>query len=375
LKDLALYIHIPFCHHKCIYCDFYSLTDLNLIDKFVEALICEINYYAKKYSRDYKIISIFFGGGTPSILSVKHFELILAAICKNFVLKTGIEITIESNPGTIDLQKLKEFKKNGVNRISIGIQSFDDNELEFLTRIHDSKQAIDSVLNANKVGFKNINIDLIFGLPKQNLKSWKYNLEKAIQLPITHVSAYSLIIEENTKLFDLIKDGRVKKQDEKEEADFYKETILFLTQNNFHQYEVSNFAKNGFECVHNNAYWRYKDYIGFGPSAHSFLATKRWNNYSSLNKFINWKKIDEIIENEEKLSADKIQFEYIMLAIRSKGLNLVELKRKFGDDWLNKNQQKIDLYISKGFLVINNGILSLTSAGYAICDEILANIL
>ena len=282
MKNSTLYIHIPFCDHKCIYCDFYSIITSDNVQSFLTALKKEIEYFSKLYSDDRIFTSIFFGGGTPSLMEPKYLKEILDHLRKYFPIDDNAEITMETNPGTVDKSKLKLFKDAGINRISIGIQSFDEKELNFLTRIHDKQTAIHTVYNAAEVGFENISVDLIFNLPNQTKEKWIENLETAIRLPIKHLSAYSLILERGTILNKLVLDKKVTMQDDDYDADLYETTIDFLVSNGFYQYEVSNFTKPGYECVHNNAYWRYRDYLSFGTSSHSFADGKRWWNYSSL---------------------------------------------------------------------------------------------
>lgn len=375
MKETAIYIHIPFCDHKCIYCDFYSIINYDNVSSYLNALIKEIEIRGEEYSSDRKVISIFFGGGTPSFMEPEYIGRIIKAVRENFVVADDVEITLETNPGTVDEKKLKKFLSAGINRISIGIQSFNDDELKFLTRIHNSETAVATVHSAEKAGFKNISIDLIFNLPNQTKEIWQSNLEKAVGLPITHISAYSLILEKGTILNKMVLDGKVIMQDSDHDADLYELTIDYLFKNKFEQYEVSNFCLPGFECKHNNAYWRYKEYLGLGTSAHSFVNGKRWWNYSSLNFYLEKMKTDNPVAGEETLTSEQIHEEYFMLAMRSKGLDINEYKNRFGNDWLEKKKDEIDKYAADGFLVIENNFIKFTSQGYALCDEIIAKLL
>lgn len=377
MKDSALYIHIPFCDHKCIYCDFYSIITSDNITSFLNSLKNEIEYFSKLYSADRKFSSIFFGGGTPSLMQPEYLADIITHLKKYFIVDDNAEITMETNPGTVDKEKLKKFKEGGINRISIGIQSFDEEELKFLTRIHDKQTAIQTVNNAADVGFDNISIDLIFNLPNQTKEKWLTNLQTAIALPIKHISTYSLILERGTILNKMVLDKKVTMQDADYDADLYEATIDFLVSNGFYQYEVSNFTKPGFECVHNNAYWRYRDYLSFGTSSHSFIDGKRWWNYSSLKKYISEIEINNnAIMNSEIISKDQIHDEYIMLALRSSGLDLNDYQIRFAENnWIKKNNSYFELLKNEHHLTINNNWIKLTSKGYAVCDEILKNIL
>lgn len=376
MKETSIYIHIPFCDHKCIYCDFYSIISYENVSNYLSALKKEIEFFATQFSNDRKIISIYFGGGTPSLMEANYINEIISFIKNNFKVLSTAEITLETNPGTVDKSKLKEFKEIGINRLSIGVQSFDESDLKFLTRIHDSQTAKRTINEAYGIGYNNISLDLIFNLPNQSKEKWRKNLAVATSLPVTHISAYSLILEKGTILNKLVLDGKVKIQDEAQDAELYEFTIDYLTQKGFEQYEVSNFAKDNFQCVHNNSYWHYKDYFGFGTSAHSFINGKRWWNVSSTRLFI-----DSINKNqnakigEEILSNEQMQSEFIMLALRSSGLYLEQLEDKFGKSWIEKNKNDIDKLISNGFMKFDSHKLVFTSKGFALCDEILLKLL
>ena len=376
MKESALYIHIPFCDHKCIYCDFYSIITKDNILPYLNSLKKEIEFYSDQYSADRIFTSIYFGGGTPSLMQPEYISEIISTIKKFYAVSDNAEITLETNPGTVDKQKLRLFHNVGINRISIGIQSFDENELKFLTRIHDKETASRTVDYANEAGFKNINIDLIFNLPDQTKEKWRSNLNIAVQLPITHISAYNLILERGTILNKMVIDGKIKIQDSDYDADLYEICLDFLVDNLFIQYEVSNFAKEGFECIHNNAYWRYKDYLSFGTSAHSFMNGKRWWNYSSLKKYLSeMEKKNYAAANFEYINKKQMLNEYIMLALRSKGINISEFRDIFGENWLKINADYLSELKNKNFILFNDKYIRLTKSGYALCDEILSNIL
>jgi len=377
--ETACYIHIPFCDHKCIYCDFYSIITSDNIQSFLKYLKKEITHYAEEYSEGREFISIFFGGGTPSLMEPEYLLEVIQSVKENFVVRKDAEITMETNPGTVSLEKMKLFRAAGLNRISIGIQSFDNKDLKFLTRIHNSVTAIRTVNDASEAGFENISLDLIFNLPGQTKKKWIKNLEQAIKLPIKHISTYSLILERGTILNKMVLDGKVKIADEDYDAELYQATIEFLTSNGFYQYEVSNFAKSGFECVHNNAYWHYTDYFGFGTSAHSFIDGKRWWNFSSL-KMYNDKveKSGNAVAGSEVINNENAVNEYIMLELRSSGLDLKKFENKFGsekEDWLKNKYPYFELLKNQNFVTIDESVIKLTAKGYAICDEILAEII
>lgn len=376
LKDLSLYIHIPYCEHKCIYCDFYSETDFSSSENFIKNLKTEIETYAENYSTDNSVKTIFFGGGTPSVLDPQIINDILLDIRQYYAVDENAEITMESNPGTLSEEKLNGYLDAGVNRLSVGVQSFFDDELKTLSRIHDSKTAIDTIERARKIGFKNINLDMIFGLPQQSFERWVKNLEIAVSLPIDHISSYSLIVEENTPLFKMVERGQVKILNDEMDSEFYLKTVEFYKNNGFEQYEVSNFAKEGFECKHNLAYWEYKNYLGFGPSAHSFYEGKRWYNVSNLKDYNNFITMSgDALSGTEMLDEDQKLFEYVMLGFRSRGVDTRKLVKLFGEDWLMENMDNFKLFEEKEFLSYKNGIISLTPLGYSMCDEILTKIL
>ena len=375
LINTACYIHIPFCDHKCIYCDFYSIIKLENVDRFLSALKKEIQFYSEKYSDKRKLISIYFGGGTPSLMNAEYLKEIISFIKSKFIVDEESEITMETNPGTVNKEKLFSFRQAGINRISIGIQSFNNDELKFLTRIHNSETAVETVMAAKSAGFENISIDLIFNLPGQTKDKWLHNLNRAVKLPVNHISAYSLILERGTILNKMVLDGKVIMQDDDYDADLYETTIDYLTDNGFNQYEVSNFAKSGYECLHNNVYWKHGEYFGFGTSAHSFVDKKRWWNLSSTKMYIDEvDKTGNTVAGSEMISDEEGFEEYLMLALRGSGIVIDELKNKYNGDWLIKNYPYFENLSKEGYVNINQNRIWLTKKGYAICDEIIKNL-
>ena len=366
----GIYLHIPFCDTKCIYCDFYSITNHTLKERFLTALKKEIISKAPDLN-DRKFDTIFFGGGTPSLLSYDDFNSIFETLYFNYNISPESEITIEANPGTLNREKLAEFKKLPINRISFGVQSFIDSELKFLTRIHTAEEAVISIKTAQDVGFDNINLDLIFALPNQSLDNWKYNLETAISLNTRHISAYSLIFEEGTPLFNLRQNGKVNQADIELEYQMFEYTMQYLSANGFIQYEISNYAKEGFQCRHNLKYWTHQEYIAFGPSASSFIGNKRWTNIRNLTKYV------ELIESGkdavdfiETIDEQTSIYEHIFLGLRSKGVELAEFKSKFQIDFREKYSAPVNELVKEGFAEIENDTFRLTSKGYSLCDEI-----
>ncbi|MFA4904988.1 MAG: radical SAM family heme chaperone HemW [Candidatus Margulisiibacteriota bacterium] len=284
-KVESLYIHIPFCRKKCDYCDFISFPNKeHLIDQYVKNIIKEIHCF------DFGFLildlnTIYIGGGTPTLLESAHFENIISSIICHLSLDVcHSEITVEANPGTADKQKLKALKELGVNRLSIGIQSFNDKHLRTLGRIHNSSEALQFYEDARSVGFDNINLDLIFALPGQTLEEWKVDLNLALSLVPEHISAYNLTIEEHTPFALRITDYELPSNET--EADMYEYTIETLTSAGYRHYEISNFARPGFECQHNLVYWRNGNYLGIGAGAHSHMNGKRWSNPNCIEQYL-----------------------------------------------------------------------------------------
>jgi oxygen-independent coproporphyrinogen-3 oxidase len=281
------------------------------------------------------------------------------------------EITLETNPGTVDKQKLKAFRSAGINRISMGIQSFYDDDLRFLTRIHTASEAKQCVRDAYAAGFNNVSFDLIFSLPHQSLERWESNLKQAIELQPTHISCYSLIIEPGTPLFTMVQLNQVAPLDTENDAELYEWTIDFLTSHGFEQYEVSNFAKPNFKCRHNINYWNHSNYLSFGPSAHSFWKNERWWNVSDIAAYIEQVQDQRLpISGGEHLSETTLMEEAIFLGLRSEGIGLEEFRLRYTHDLSIENSSTISDLIQKGLARMNDGRLKLTAKGYLVCDEI-----
>lgn len=376
MTPLSIYIHIPFCKRKCIYCDFYSITSLNNFQTYFSALESEIDSYISSLVRSYNIRSIYFGGGTPTIVPPIYLERIINKISKSFKINNDIEISIESNPGTITKENLISYRNMGINRISIGVQSFSDNDLRFLSRIHNRKDAIDAIEQSLKSGFDNINIDLIFNLPFQNRYSWLENLKTAVNLPVSHISAYSLIIEEGTPIYKMIINGDIKIKNEDHDSELYLSTINFLNEKGFYIYEVSNFAKSGFECIHNKAYWNYNDYLGLGTSAHSFIDKKRWWNARELNDYLyNINSSSKGYTEWESITPVQQKDEYVMLQLRSCGLDLREIESLFNINLIKEKKAIISQSVEAGLLIIDDSKIRLTPKGYSLADEIILRLI
>lgn len=368
----GIYIHIPFCRHKCNYCDFYLITNLNILQRFLDNLDNEIKIQSGFY-KDEKFDTIFIGGGTPSLLTPKQLDRIIKSLNDNFKIETNNEITIESNPDDFeDSNKFKQLKEIGINRISFGVQSFNDYELKFLTREHNSIQTYKVIENAKKE-FDNISIDLIYSLPGQKIADLENTLLKTLQLEIPHISAYTLIFEKETPIYNMMNKKKFKVNDDKLESELYLMFSEKLSEKGYKHYEVSNYAKVGFESRHNLKYWEYDNYIGFGPSAHSYYNGKRWNNYRNIIKYnINLQKNELAIENENVLTENEKKMEFIMLGLRSKGVNLERYEKLFGNNFEIEYSEQIRNLTSENLGSFKNGLYSLTERGYLMVDEIVA---
>lgn len=371
MNPFSIYIHIPFCNIKCNYCDFYVVIKDTKRNSLLYFLLREIEYFEEIYRSKGYVQTIYFGGGTPSLLEPEYINQIIKKIKSSFNADNILEITIEANPNTLTEDKLKGFLEAGINRISIGVQSFNNEDLKYLTRDHDKDTAIRSIELAAKAGFENINIDLIFSIPGQTLDDWKSNLDLAVRLPIKHISAYSLTLERGTSLFYKVDKGLTHLRSIEQDADMYEFTMDFLPDHGFKQYEVSNFAKEGYESIHNLNYWYRINYLGFGPSAHSLWESRRWYNFRNITRYIDQvNKNRHAIKDEEFLNPPEIYNERIYLGLRSRGINLKKLEDDFNINLLKHEERFMNELIKNGFVIIENDILRLTKKGYLLCDEI-----
>jgi oxygen-independent coproporphyrinogen-3 oxidase len=297
MKKAGIYIHIPFCAVKCMYCDFYSIADQNdQIPSFIEALIKEIKI-SKMLPEDRIFDTVFIGGGTPSLIEAKFLERIISALDKKFDLSNVNEFTIEANPGEAPKERLKDFLSLGINRLSIGVQSLHPHLLSFLTRIHDATQVFTTFENARSVGFENISCDLIYSIPGQTWSMWEKDLRKIISLQPNHISAYTLTVEKGTSLFELVRNRKVQMPIDDETGKWFLDTHKILEESGYPGYEISNFGSLDMQCKHNLHYWRIDPYMAFGPSAHGFDGQRRWNNTRSLNNYF-----QKIKSNEKPIS-------------------------------------------------------------------------
>lgn len=360
--NYGIYIHIPFCVKKCNYCDFCSGNYSDEIkNKYIEKLISEIK--TRLSGKEVKVDSIFIGGGTPSILPADKISDVLNAVYENIQVSKDCEITIECNPGTVDLDKLLVYKNAGINRISFGMQSSKDNELKILGRIHTFDEFKQSFQLARKAGFTNINVDVMSAIPEQTVESFKDTLNEVKKLNPEHISVYSLIIEEGTPFYDM----NLKLVSEEEEREMVKITAKLLLPE-YKQYEISNYSKAGYECKHNIKYWERKPYLGFGIAAASLDGNMRYKNTLDISNYING--INKYEEYEELTLNDEIS-EFIFLGLRmNKGISISGLKQLYSVDIFDIFSNVIDKHIKEGLLIIDGDNLYLSSRGRDLCNYV-----
>lgn len=369
----ALYIHIPYCIKKCPYCDFNSYAGTNGINKnFIAALKEEIFLRSGEMGL-YQIKSIFFGGGTPTIFLPDEISDILNFCLKRFLIASDCEISIEANPGTINHEYLEILQKNGFNRLSIGCQSFNDNLLKKIGRIHNCRDNFESIITAQKAGFENISLDLMFGLPAQTLEVWKETLRSALQFKPTHLSIYNMIVEQNTPYNDQLQRGELSLPSEELQLAMYETAIEELSQNAYEHYEISNFAKEGYECLHNKVYWNNNEYLGVGPGAASFLNGIRTKNVLLPDKYIHTilNKKELPVYEIEKLEHKKRIGETIMLGLRMLGgINLYDFEKKFGKILNSEFADKIKRLCNEQLLEYDGRRMKLTHRGLLYSNEV-----
>lgn len=381
MNNLEIYIHIPFCVKKCDYCDFLSFpAGEDKIKDYVKAVECEIELN-KEAMEEYLVDTVFIGGGTPSILEGKQIGKILESLRKNCNMSEMPEITIECNPGTVTSDKLLEYKSAGINRISFGLQSANDEELKSIGRIHNYAQFTESYQMARDCGFRNINIDLMSGLVGQSLDSYKETLEKVTKLHPEHISAYSLIVEENTPMYDRVNLARTKGinilPEEDEEREMYYLTKELLQDNGYERYEISNYSKKGFECRHNIGYWKRKEYLGFGIGAASLYKGKRWNNISDLQEYVNKmvgnKDMESVRINTQILSEQDAMEEFMFLGLRMmEGISIKEFKEKFHAEYKNVYGKVQEKMIRQKLLLCDGDRVKLTDKGVDVSNYVMS---
>ena len=371
---MHLYLHIPFCHQACHYCDFHFSTRLSGKAALVEALIKEIELQ-KNYLGTRELSTIYFGGGTPSTLSPDELSAIFKTINKHFEVLEGAEISLEANPEDLTRDYLTHLKELGVNRLSIGIQSFDDENLRYLNRNHDAQQSLKAIREAQDIGISNISIDIIYGIPGNDLKALARDLSQAIATGAQHISAYSLTIEPKTVFGHRLKKGEMQELPEQNMAACFEFTHEYLDKNGYIAYETSNFAKPGFESKHNSSYWKQESYLGIGPAAHSFnQVSRQWNvaNNATYTKQI---KSGNIPAEIEQLSPENQINEYIMTQLRTHwGIDMGYLRKRFNSIQATFPDEEIVSWINQGIAEVRNGHLVLVGKGRLIADGLAAQL-
>ena len=368
LGDMGLYVHIPFCKQKCMYCDFPAYQNLqDYYETYVYALVQEVDLWVSEHPESKKrpINTIYFGGGTPTELSIQQLKMILDKIKKTFTITNDCHMTIESNPGEVDLQYLIKLVQLGFNRISFGVQTFDDKALTMLHRSHNGEKAKQAVYDAKESGFDDINIDLIYGLPRQTLEDIQYNLDIVKDLPINHISTYGLQVEVGTYLYHLVQKNLISIPSESIDEAMYDEMMEGLKELGFERYEISNFAKDNSYSRHNLKYWHYVDYLGFGAGAHSFYNGVRRSNNRNVMPYI--QSVDRYVMptiDTEIISLKRAQEDFCFLALRTKwGLNELNFEKRFDTSLCSLFGSTLDDLVTKGLLEYEDGSYYLTPEG------------
>ncbi len=370
----GIYLHIPFCKSRCTYCDFYMGTNESHIDAFVEALSMEATL-RRGETRD-PIGTIYFGGGTPSRLQRHHFERIFDTLYGHYLIEADAEITVEANPDDLTEEYVAMLASLPFNRLSIGIQSFDDKELHALSRRHTAREAIDAVKRCQQQGFHNISVDLIYGLPGQTIAVWQRNLALALALEIQHISSYHLIYEERTRMYRLLQSGRITPVPEETSTNMFAMLIDQLTVAGFIHYEISAFAKEGFFSRHNSSYWKDVPYIGLGPSAHSYDGTNRSWNVRSILRYNKGAKNGQFEREKEQLSPQERYNEFILTGLRTIwGIDLRELEKRFGKEFLDYCRRNAQPFLERGVIRQEGSKLTLTREGIFISDGIMSDLM
>lgn len=378
-KNLSIYIHIPFCYSKCYYCDFNSHTNKNDdIKKYIDYLKKEIDLYSDAFN-NYTLKTVFFGGGTPSFINERYIEEVLSHIYSKIDSSSLEEVTIEANPRTLSLEKLNTYKQAGVNRISLGVQTLNDDHLKAIGRTHNSKDFYDSYEMVLKSGIKNINVDIMFNLPNQTNKDLIDTLEKVTSLDVSHISLYSLSIEEGTPFFDMYENEQISLSDEDTEREMYHRAINFLRKRGYIQYEISNFAKKDQECLHNLVYWKLNSYIGLGVSAHSNVDSYRYGNLGNMDDY--FKSIDKGAlptdkESKEVIDKEMEIAEYIILGLRlNEGLDKKVFRDRYRLELEDVFGGSLKKFKDQGLIYEDKEKITLTEKGLDLCNLVFMEIL
>ena len=370
----GIYIHIPFCKKACTYCDFHFTTSTKYLNEMVEAICKEIVLKKNRFENQ-QIGSIYFGGGTPSVLPAAALQQVFATIENHFSIASGAEITIETNPDDLTATKIAELRKLPINRFSIGTQSFFNEDLVWMNRAHNSQEATDCIKRSQDAGFENLTIDLIYGYPLLTNEKWKTNIQTAIELQVPHLSAYSLTVEPKTALAHAIEKGKQTDVNDEQSAEQFMMLIDTVTANGFEHYEISNYSLPGKYAVHNTNYWKGVPYLGIGPSAHGFDGHDRYINIANNAKYMEQLAKGQLPESIEQLSTvDKFN-EYVMTSLRTMwGLDLTKIETDFGKDYVTQTQKLIKPFVNNEQLLFENNIIKLTNKGKLFADGIAAEL-
>lgn len=370
----GIYVHIPFCKKACSYCDFHFSTSLKKKTELIQALLKEI-VLRKDFFSEETISTIYFGGGTPSLLTTAELNLVFECLYNNFHIDSSAEITLEANPDDLTDDKINGLRNSPVNRLSIGVQSFRDEDLRFMNRAHSREQALESIKQAQDKGFENITIDLIYGIPGLLAQQWVDNLNIAFRLGIPHLSCYALTIEENTALYHQIKQRKIEPISDEQIASQFEILMSETKKNGYEQYEISNFCKSSNYSKHNSSYWNKDAYLGLGPSAHSYRGAKRMWNVSNNTKYINSLIEDKLPFEMEVLSLTDSFNEYVMTSLRTKwGCNISYIQKEFSSTLAHHFKKEINKHLTKGFVSEESGIYFLTETGKLHADGIASDL-
>ena len=366
----GIYLHIPFCKQACHYCDFHFSTSLSKKNEMLKALQTEL-VLQKNYLGAQPIQTIYVGGGTPSLLKASELQLLIDQITAHFNLSADAEITLEANPDDLDPQKVKELKQTSINRFSIGIQSFFEEDLRWMNRAHTAQEAESAIKRVQDAGFDNITIDLIYGYPLLSNEKWEHTIHQTIDLQIPHISSYAMTVEPQTALASFIRKGKQKALDETQSAEQFTQLMNHLEQAGFDHYEISNFAKPSKYAQHNSNYWAGVPYLGIGPSAHSFNGESRQWNMANNALYLQSIENKKIPAELEILTVINRINEYIMTSLRTnRGMNIAHINNEFGEEYATNIEQELDRFVEKGWIAIHDRVVVLTKAGKLFADYI-----
>ena len=372
----GIYLHIPFCVRKCAYCDFVSFPNGSVPESYADALLTEIELVSRGGSYPAAFDTVFFGGGTPSLLTGDQMRRIMSALRERFDIRADAEISMEANPGTVTPKKMAAYREAGINRLSIGLQSTHDTLLREIGRIHSFDQFLTTMKNAREAGFSNINVDLMHGLPNQTIPQYLDSINTVCDLGVQHISAYSLILEEHTPLYDCVERGEIAAPEEDLVADMQDAGIDLLEERGYHRYEISNFARNGFECRHNLNYWQNGEYLGFGIAAHGVVRDRKWTRYANVD---NLEEYNRLIARGKRPLAETIRlsprdemFECVMLGLRLiRGVDRAAFLARFDLDVVEAYPKAMELLRKRGWIEENERLIALNRKGLDLQNEAL----